>query len=49
MIFPKEKIIEKSHIKDYEELYQKSIEHPEAFWENITKELAASFPLTVTI
>jgi acetyl-CoA synthetase len=39
MIFPKKEIIEKAHIKDYEELYQKSIEHPEAFWENIAKEL----------
>jgi Acyl-coenzyme A synthetases/AMP-(fatty) acid ligases len=39
MIFPKDKIIEKAHIKDYEELYQKSIEHPEAFWENIARQL----------
>jgi len=39
MIFPKKEIIEKAHIKDYEEVYQKSIEHPEAFWENIAKEL----------
>jgi len=39
MIFLKEEIIEKGHIKDYEELYQKSIERPEAFWENIVKEL----------
>jgi acetyl-CoA synthetase len=40
MIFPKKEIIEKAHVKDYEEVYQKSIEHPEAFWENIAKELA---------
>jgi acetyl-CoA synthetase len=39
MIFPKKEIIEKAHIKDYEELYQKSIEHPEAFWENIARQL----------
>jgi acetyl-CoA synthetase len=39
MIFPKDEIIEKAHIKDYEELYQKSIEHPEAFWENIARDL----------
>jgi hypothetical protein len=44
MIFPKEKIIKKAHIKDYEELYQKSIEHPEAFWENIAKELLWFIP-----
>jgi len=39
MIFIKKEIIEKAHIKDYEKVYQKSIEHPEAFWENIAKEL----------
>ena len=39
MIFPTDEIIKKAHIKNYEELYQKSIEHPEAFWENIAKEL----------
>jgi len=39
MIFPKKEIIEKAHIKDYEEVYQKSIEHPEAFWENIARQL----------
>jgi acetyl-CoA synthetase len=39
MIFPKDKIIEKAHIKDYEALYQKSIEDPEAFWENIACDL----------
>ena len=39
MIFPKDEIIEKAHIKDYETLYQKSIEDPEAFWENIARDL----------
>jgi len=39
MIFPKDEIIEKAHIKDYEALYQKSIEDPEAFWENIARDL----------
>ncbi len=39
MFFPKEEIIETSYIKDYEKLYQDSIEDPEAFWENIAHEL----------
>jgi len=39
MIFPTDEIIKKAHIKNYEELYQKSIEHPEAFWENIARQL----------
>ncbi|MEK7633773.1 MAG: acetate--CoA ligase [Patescibacteria group bacterium] len=38
-INPKPEIIESSHVKDYEKLYKESIEHPEAFWENIAKEL----------
>lgn len=39
MIFPKQEVIDKAHIKNYEKLYQKSIEDPEAFWENIALEL----------
>jgi acetyl-CoA synthetase len=39
MIFPKDEIIEKAHIKDYGRLYRQSIEHPEAFWENIARQL----------
>ncbi len=40
MILPTDKIINESYIKDYETLYSQSIEHPEAFWENIAKELS---------
>ena len=39
MIFPAKEIIKKTHIKDYETLYQKSIEDPESFWENIARKL----------
>lgn len=39
MIFPKQEIIEKSYIKDYEKIYQQSIEDLESFWENIAQEL----------
>jgi len=39
MIFPTDELIKKAHIKNYETLYRQSIEHPEAFWENIAKEL----------
>ncbi len=39
LINPKPVIVENSYIKDYEKLYKDSIENPEAFWENIAKEL----------
>lgn len=39
MIFPAKEIIKNTHIKDYETLYQKSIEDPESFWENIARKL----------
>lgn len=39
MIFPKSQIIENSHIKDYEKLYQSSIDDIEGFWENIAHQL----------
>jgi len=39
MIFPTDEIIKKAHIKNYETLYRQSIEHPEAFWENIARQL----------
>jgi len=40
MINPHDDIINNSYVKDYETLYRQSIEYPEAFWENIAKELA---------
>jgi len=40
LINPKPETVENSFIKDYEKLYKESIEHPEAFWENIAKELS---------
>jgi len=39
MIFPKDEIIQNAHIKDYEKLYKESAENPEAFWENIARQL----------
>lgn len=39
MIFPKEEIIEKSYVRDFEKLYQEVQQDPEAFWENIAQEL----------
>jgi len=40
MILPSNEVVQKSYIKDHESLYSQSIEHPEAFWENIAHELA---------
>lgn len=40
LINPKPEIIENSYVKDYEKLYKESIENPEAFWENIARELS---------
>ncbi len=39
LINPKPEIVENSYVKDYEKLYKESLEHPEAFWEKIAKEL----------
>jgi len=39
MILPQKELTQKTHIKNYETLYQQSIEHPEAFWENIARQL----------
>lgn len=39
LVKPSESIINSSYIKDYESLYRDSLEHPDAFWENIAKEL----------
>ena len=40
LINPKLETLNKSFVKDYEKLYQESIKNPEAFWENIAKELS---------
>ncbi|MFH0979773.1 MAG: acetate--CoA ligase [Candidatus Roizmanbacteria bacterium] len=40
IIKPNQKTVESSYVKNYEKLYKESIEHPEAFWENIAKELS---------
>ena len=40
MISPADKVIDESYIKDYERLYAEAKEDPEAFWENVAKELA---------
>jgi acetyl-CoA synthetase len=40
LINPNPEIIKDSYVNDYEKLYKESIEHPEAFWENIAKELS---------
>ncbi|MFA6016920.1 MAG: acetate--CoA ligase [Patescibacteria group bacterium] len=39
LIDPKPETLESSHIKDYEKTYAESIKNPEAYWENIAKEL----------
>jgi acetyl-CoA synthetase len=39
LINPNPVIVEGAHVKDYESLYKDSITHPEAFWENIAREL----------
>ncbi|KKP65735.1 MAG: Acyl-coenzyme A synthetase [Candidatus Roizmanbacteria bacterium GW2011_GWC2_35_12] len=40
LINPKPETLENSYTKDYEKLYRESIEHPEAYWENIARELS---------
>ena len=40
MIFPKPELLDQLYIKDYEKLYSQVKENPEAFWENIAKELS---------
>ncbi len=39
MILPPPEIVEQAYVKNYEKLYQQSIDDPEAFWENIAQEL----------
>jgi len=39
MILPKPEIVKQSYVKDYEQLYRRVKENPEAFWENIAREL----------
>ncbi len=39
MIFPKKELVEQSHIKDYDKLYNEARTDVEAFWENIASEL----------
>lgn len=40
LINPKPETVENSLVKDYEKLYLESIKNPDAFWENIAKELS---------
>ena len=40
LINPKSETVANSFIKDYEKFYKESIKNPEAFWENIAKELS---------
>ncbi|MBP6044730.1 acetate--CoA ligase [Candidatus Woesebacteria bacterium] len=39
-IKPSPDLVESSYVKDYEKLYAESVAQPEAFWENIAKELS---------
>ncbi len=39
LINPNPVIVDNAWVKDYEKLYKDSITHPEAFWENIAREL----------
>lgn len=39
IVNPSDDVKNSAHIKDYETLYKDSLEHPDAFWENIAKEL----------
>ncbi len=39
MIFPKDGVVEKTYVRDYEKLYDEVKKDPEVFWENIAKEL----------
>jgi len=40
LINPTPETVENAYVKDYEKLYKESIANPEAFWENIAKELS---------
>ncbi len=46
IITPKPETLDKTFIKDYEKLYSESIKNPEAFWENIARELSWFKPWT---
>ena len=35
VFFPAPEVVEKSHCKDYDSMYKRSIEDPEGFWEEI--------------
>jgi len=49
LINPSQQIIDQSYVKDYDKLYQEVQEHPEAFWENIAKELSWFKPWNKTL
>jgi len=40
IVKPSDELVRSSYVHDYEKLYADSIAHPEAFWENIAKELS---------
>ncbi len=40
IVKPSDELVKSSYVHDYEKLYADSIAHPEAFWENIAKELS---------
>ena len=40
IVKPSDELVQSSYVQDYEKLYADSIAHPEAFWENIAKELS---------
>ncbi|OGK59780.1 acetate--CoA ligase [Candidatus Roizmanbacteria bacterium RIFCSPLOWO2_02_FULL_40_13] len=46
---PSEEIKNNAYVKDYEKLYKDSLEHPDAFWENVAKELFWYKPWTKVI
>ena len=49
IINPSQQIIDNSYVQDYEKLYKEVQEDPEAFWENIAKELSWFKPWNKTI
>ena len=40
IVQPPSNVVSDSYVRDYEQLHADSIAHPEAFWENIAKELS---------
>ena len=49
LVNPSEEVINSSYAKNFEALYEQALEHPDAFWENVAKELVWYKPWTKVV